>query len=128
MRSFVTLVVAMLAAGPAAHAQQANQLPYPEGSYAVDPALCRMSARAIFRRYGDEIHTRVRNVRGQILDSYEATCEIRSVTVAGNNITIQAMCSGEGETYPRTETWVRVNQRSFRVDNRTFVSCGRFIR
>lgn len=129
MRRYIpAAAAAVLLFSVPAEAQEVNRLPFADGTYVTDQALCRMSVSQMLARYRDRVGLMVRNIEGRMVGGYESQCEVQSVAVAGNTITFQAKCSGEGTTWLRDETWVRVDARSFRIDDRTYRGCGRLIR
>jgi hypothetical protein len=106
----------------------ADPLPFPDGRYVVDLALCPFTTEQLSFEYGDGIHSFVRHIDGPNLDdTYEGSCEITSVTRNGPRINFEAACHAEGEAYDRTDTFEEANFRTFRHQGLTFLHCPSFL-
>lgn len=128
-RIFVLAAAAVVCLALTAHAQEASRLPFPDGSYVTNPAFCRMSMQALRARQHERVGVLVRDIDGRRFNrGWEVNCQMQSLTVRGSTINVRATCDAEGTTEPWNETWIRLNERSFRVGRRTYVGCGQFIR
>ncbi len=129
MKRLVLAAVSMGFLSISAIAQNSNRLPFPNGTYVADAALCRMTAEQIISRYGDQTATLVRNIEGSKFDTgYETFCNIRNVVQAGSTVRFKLICEAEGEKQVSNGSWIKIDERSFKLGNRTFTSCGRLIR
>lgn len=109
--------------------QDSRRLPFPDGTYVTRPELCRMTGEQISNRFTTDADIVVRHIEGRKLrGGYEMNCEVRSVALQGNAVRFRAMCEQEGEANAVNGSWVRIDDRSFRIGNRTYTSCGRLIR
>lgn len=123
------LIVGMTALATIAQAQGAGRLPFPNGTYVTDPALCRQKPDQWTEGRGDSVALMVRSIEGKKLDDgYELFCEVSSVMVSGNAVRFKAKCEAEGEPRIVSGSWVKIDDRSFRIGNRTYTTCGRLIR
>lgn len=124
------LVFGLVAIGcHSASAQGAKRLPFADGTYVTDAAICRMTEDQRVARFGDQVGSMVRNIEGSQLDnSYELSCKIGSVKVSGSSVRFRANCESEGEPNTINGSWTRIDDRSFKIGNRTFTACGRLIR
>lgn len=124
-----SLVLAGLALLLTVHAARAQgPLPFADGTYVTDPALCAMTASETTTKFGDMTGAMVRNLKGNKLDNgYELSCTISNVRVSGNTVRFRAACEAEGEAQVIEATWVRLDPRRFRVGQRVFQWCGRLI-
>jgi hypothetical protein len=105
------------------------RLPFPDGTYVTDPALCRQKPEQWIEARGDSVALMVRNIEGSKFDNgYETFCEVRNVVQNGNNVKFRLVCESEGETNSRSESLIKVDDRAFKIGNRTFTSCGKLIR
>lgn len=128
MRLMIMLGVLVISVG-SANAQTLNRLPFPNGTYVTNPDLCRMTPDQQTTKFGDSVGSMVRNIEGRKLDNgYELNCEIRAVTVSGAAVKFRLVCEAEGETQTQNGSWIKIDDRSFKVGNRAFTSCGRLIR
>lgn len=110
-------------------AQTLKRLPFPDGTYVTDPALCRQKPEQWTEGRGDSVGLMVRNIEGRKFDNgYETFCEVRNVVQSGNSVKFRLVCESEGETAAQNGSWIKIDDRSFKVGNRTFTSCGRLIR
>lgn len=108
--------------------EAASKLPFADGTYVTDTALCRMTANEIGEKYLDRIGAMVYNIRGSKLDnSYEMYCELANVQTSGKKVRFELYCETEGETDTSTETWTIVGKNSFRVGKKLYTYCGRFL-
>jgi hypothetical protein len=104
-------------------------LPFADGTYVTDPALCTLTQQKMLDIYGDSIGAMVVNIEGRSLDNgYEMYCKISKTSVTKKTIRFRAECDAEGETQRVNETWTRIDARSFRSRNRVFYWCGNLIR
>lgn len=128
------MAVTLLAAGLALVAisvvpAAAGPLPFPDGTYVTDPALCRLTDRQRSERYGDELVLMVRHVEGnRLTDGYEMVCTVLSAGLSGNTVRYRTRCNMEGRWETATGTMTRLSESSFRIGTRTFRSCGRLAR
>eukprot|EP01036_Dinobryon_divergens_P053213 gene53213-71140_t len=68
-------------------AQGVKRLPFPDGTYVTDQAICRMSEGQRIQKFGDAVGSMVRNIEGSKLDnSYELQCETRNVVQTVNKV------------------------------------------
>lgn len=103
-------------------------MPFADGTYVTDPALCSLTAEQTTSKFGDMTGSMVRNLRGRKLDNgYELSCTLSNVRVSGNTVRFRATCEAEGEPQVIEGTWVRLDERRFRVGQRVFHGCGRLI-
>ncbi len=129
------MVIALVAVGlglvamSAVPAEAAGPLPFPDGTYVTDPALCRMTDRQRSERHGDELVLMVRHVEGnRLTDGYEMVCTVLSARTSGNTVRYRTRCNMEGRWETAAGTMTRLGETSFRIGTRTFRSCGRLAR
>lgn len=104
------------------------RLPFADGTYVTEPGLCRLSADEITERFGDGTGLRVRQINGsRLTDGYEMSCNVGGVTTRGERVMFRARCDSEGEATRINGDWLKIDDRTFRIGQRTFMACGRSI-
>ncbi|WP_293801440.1 hypothetical protein [uncultured Bosea sp.] len=112
---------------PSSGSKQAR-LPFADGTYVTDPSLCRLNAQQINDRLGDATSLQVRQINGaRLTDGYEMSCKVVSVSMQGDNVRFQAGCASEGEPTRIRGSWIKIDDRTFRIGQKTFQACGRSI-
>lgn len=128
MRFIIVLGLLVTAVG-SVDAQTLKRLPFPDGTYVADPGLCLVkSAQELTDKLSDNAAHMVRHIDGNKFETYETFCEVRNVVQNGSNVKFRLVCEVEGETQVRNGSWIKVDHKTFKIGNRTFTSCGRFIR
>lgn len=115
---------------PSATPQRQTQarLPFADGTYVTDPSLCRLSAAQINDRLGDATGSSVRQINGsRLTNGYELSCNVTNVAAQGYQVRFQARCESEGEATRINGVWTKIDDRSFRIGQRTYSACGRSI-
>ncbi len=120
VRSSASILVVLVSVLPVA----AGPLPFTDGRYVTDPALCGVSDAELVRRHGDGVGAVVRNINGDALDnSYEMRCRIANVSVDGSDVTFDALCEAEGTIDKIRGHYVALSETAFRLGSRTFRRC-----
>jgi hypothetical protein len=101
-----------------------TRLPFPDGAYATDAALCPLSPSERVEREGDIVGNKLRIITGNKLENgYEMSCLIERVRISGNSVRFEAACMAEGETEKVDGAWRKVSATSFRIGARLFTLC-----
>lgn len=128
MRFIIVLGLLVTSVGTV-DAQTLKRLPFPDGTYVTNPDLCRMTPDQQTAKFGDSVGSMVRNIEGRKLDNgYELSCQVASVMLSGAAIKFKANCESEGEPNTVNGSWMKVDEKSFKIGSRTFTACGRLIR
>ncbi|MEO1200379.1 MAG: hypothetical protein AAFX39_14295 [Pseudomonadota bacterium] len=103
----------------------AVDLPFPDGTYVTDPALCALSPQERVAQHGDMVGAMVLNVKGEAIDNgYESFCRVTRVRESSNDIRADLACSSEGEQFPVAWQLTRHDQTSFTIAGRTYRRCS----
>lgn len=103
----------------------AEPLPFNDGRYVTDPALCSLSEDKLLEQLGDAVAFSVRNIKGQSLDNaYETHCRISNVRKRGKSVRFKAHCDAEGETETINGHYRYISRNKFALGKRIFVRCG----
>ena len=117
-------IAALLLLTSTAIADGADRLPFNDGRYLTDPALCSDSNADLIKRLGDGIGAITRNINGDRLDnSYEMSCRIENVSVRGSDVTFDALCQAEGMVEKIRGHYVALSKDAFKLGARTFRRC-----
>jgi hypothetical protein len=104
---------------------RSGPLPFPDGRYVTDKALCGLSEQEMLDRHGDMLGTMVRIIDGpRLTNAYEMSCTVSGVRSDGDSIHFRAECGREGEAGTVAGRYVRVSDTSFRLGQETFSLCG----
>jgi hypothetical protein len=102
----------------------ADPLPFPDGRYVTDPALCGLSEQQMLGRHGDMLGNMVRIIDGpHLTDAYEMKCSVSNVRVDGDDVRFRAQCNREGQVDIVNGMYTRLSPRSFRLGQETFTLC-----
>lgn len=111
--------------GAAVSSSRPNALPFPDGRYVTDKALCGLSEQQMLERHGDMLGAMVRVIDGpRLTNAYEMQCTVGDVRVAGDDVRFRAKCGREGKADTVNGRYVRLSSTSFRLGQRTFSLCG----
>lgn len=125
---FAILCPRSVAPSSARSASQQARLPFADGTYVTDPSLCRLNAQQINDRLGDATSLQVRQINGsRLTDGYEMSCKVNGVAMQGDNVRFQAGCESEGAPTRVKGSWIKIDDRTFRIGQRIFQACGRSI-
>ena len=106
-----------------------DRLPFPDGTYTIDPRYCSMTPGEA-GDLGDGIATVQQVIEGrQIERGYEVSCEIEAVSADGDLLSVEAGCMAEGFREARDWTVERVSPTAFIerggfLDGERFELCG----
>lgn len=100
-------------------------LPFRDGRYVTDEALCGLSEQQMLERHGDMLGAMVRVIDGPSLtNAYEMQCTVSDARVEGDDVRFRARCGREGQVDTVNGRYHRLSPTSFRLGQRTFTLCG----
>lgn len=101
----------------------AVELPFVNGRYLSDAALCGLDDGQIVDRIGDEIYDVLYVIEDGLVSGGDSYCEVQAVSRHGQDVLMDAECATDGYEDNVTLKMTYISDGAFRSGDRTFERC-----